>query len=426
MPDTSNAILVLNSGSSSLKFGLFTPGQTPARRIQTSNSSSKAAPTTSAATPASSASATPQATIFSAAITSSSHNPKHSPPFFDALRDLAHTTPIAVGHRVVHGGPHLREHQRITPAVLSTLEAAVHFAPLHIPQSLALIRQTQQALPNTPNFACFDTAFHRTLPEVAVTPPHPHAPSRRRRHPLRLPRPLLRVRRRSPQRPSRRASSSRTSATAPASPPSSTANPSTPPWASPPPAASPWAPAAATSTPASSSTSSATNTSPLTHSNNSSTTSAASSPSPTANPTCRPSSRAKPPTTPPPPSPSTPSRTAIRKFIGAYAALLGGLDLLVFTGGIGQHSARHPFPHLRKPRLPRPQPRIHFPRKPKQSPRLTLPGGAPDRPPHPCTPSLLKTVCIRQNAVPHRNIPLVPWFISLARGLPPQPRQGAV
>ena len=91
----------------------------------------------------------------------------------EALHDLARTTPIAVGHRIVHGGPHLREHQRITPQLLETLEASVHFAPLHIPQSLALIRQTQQALPDTPNFACFDTAFHRTLPEVAQHLPIP-------------------------------------------------------------------------------------------------------------------------------------------------------------------------------------------------------------------------------------------------------------
>lgn len=89
------------------------------------------------------------------------------------LRDHGQTEPLAIGHRVVHGGPHLREHTRITPEVLATLEASTYFAPLHIPQSLTLIHQVTDALPNSPQFACFDTAFHRTMPEVAAHLPIP-------------------------------------------------------------------------------------------------------------------------------------------------------------------------------------------------------------------------------------------------------------
>jgi acetate kinase len=77
-------------------------------------------------------------------------------------------SPAAVGHRVVHGGPALREHQRITAQVLKQLEAAVHFAPLHVPAAVALIRKAQEFFPGVPQFACFDTAFHRTLPEAAA------------------------------------------------------------------------------------------------------------------------------------------------------------------------------------------------------------------------------------------------------------------
>lgn len=73
----------------------------------------------------------------------------------------------AIGHRVVHGGPHLTEHQRITPEVQKTLEQAVRFAPLHIPPALTLIQETTRQLEGVAQFACFDTAFHRTLPEVA-------------------------------------------------------------------------------------------------------------------------------------------------------------------------------------------------------------------------------------------------------------------
>jgi acetate kinase len=77
--------------------------------------------------------------------------------------------PEAIGHRVVHGGPHLREHCRITPQVLDTLRAAVHFAPLHIPPALALIDTAAKLYPQAPAFACFDTAFHTTMPPEAYT-----------------------------------------------------------------------------------------------------------------------------------------------------------------------------------------------------------------------------------------------------------------
>ncbi|HLJ78239.1 MAG TPA: acetate/propionate family kinase [Acidobacteriaceae bacterium] len=82
--------------------------------------------------------------------------------------------PDAVGHRMVHGGPHLREHQRITPDLLRTLEAATQFAPIHIPAALKLLRETEKLLPGVPQYACFDTAFHRTMPERARHFPLPH------------------------------------------------------------------------------------------------------------------------------------------------------------------------------------------------------------------------------------------------------------
>jgi acetate kinase len=83
------------------------------------------------------------------------------------LAELSSGTPCAIGHRVVHGGPWLTAHQRITPEVLEQLRQCVHFAPLHIPMALKLIEEAQSAYPQTPEFACFDTAFHRTLPEAA-------------------------------------------------------------------------------------------------------------------------------------------------------------------------------------------------------------------------------------------------------------------
>jgi acetate kinase len=75
--------------------------------------------------------------------------------------------PAAIAHRIVHGGPRLREHIHITPQVQKTLEEAVHFAPLHIPTALELLRGAESLYPELPQFACFDTAFHRTMPEEA-------------------------------------------------------------------------------------------------------------------------------------------------------------------------------------------------------------------------------------------------------------------
>ena len=91
----------------------------------------------------------------------------------ESLRQHAGAPPLAIGHRIVHGGMHLTRHQPLTPDVLQQLEQAVHFAPLHIPASLELIRKSQELYPEVPQFACFDTAFHQSLPEKAWRLPIP-------------------------------------------------------------------------------------------------------------------------------------------------------------------------------------------------------------------------------------------------------------
>jgi acetate kinase len=75
--------------------------------------------------------------------------------------------PAAVGHRIVHGGPKLRQHCLIDDSVLQQLEAASAFAPLHIPSALSAIRFAQEHFPGLPQVACFDTTFHAGLAEVA-------------------------------------------------------------------------------------------------------------------------------------------------------------------------------------------------------------------------------------------------------------------
>jgi acetate kinase len=74
---------------------------------------------------------------------------------------------VGVGHRVVHGGLEYSAPMRVDEAVLARLDRYVPLAPLHQPHNLATIREAIERLPEVPEVACFDTAFHRTLPEVA-------------------------------------------------------------------------------------------------------------------------------------------------------------------------------------------------------------------------------------------------------------------
>jgi acetate kinase len=75
--------------------------------------------------------------------------------------------PAAIGHRVVHGGPHYSEPVAVTTRILSALEKFIPLAPLHQPNNLAPIRAVLQRRPHLLQVACFDTAFHRGHPEVA-------------------------------------------------------------------------------------------------------------------------------------------------------------------------------------------------------------------------------------------------------------------
>lgn len=84
------------------------------------------------------------------------------------LRSELHgETIVGVGHRVVHGGLEFMAPTRVDADVLARLERYVPLAPLHQPHNLAAIRLLLERMPGVPEVACFDTAFHRTVPEVA-------------------------------------------------------------------------------------------------------------------------------------------------------------------------------------------------------------------------------------------------------------------
>lgn len=81
---------------------------------------------------------------------------------------------VGVGHRVVHGGPRHTAPALVTPALLEELRALTPLAPLHQPHNLAAIEAIRDRLPGVPQVACFDTSFHRGQPAVAEVVPLPH------------------------------------------------------------------------------------------------------------------------------------------------------------------------------------------------------------------------------------------------------------
>jgi acetate kinase len=85
----------------------------------------------------------------------------------DTVRSSAHESPDAVAHRVVHGGPKFTQPVAVDDAVARELDALNELAPLHNPVAVAGIAAARAALPSIPNVAVFDTAFHATLPPHA-------------------------------------------------------------------------------------------------------------------------------------------------------------------------------------------------------------------------------------------------------------------
>src|SRR5262249_29780670 len=79
----------------------------------------------------------------------------------------------AIGHRIVHGGPHHDRPTVVDDRLLADLRAAVPFAPLHLPAALDAIGTLTARRPELPQVVCFDTAFHRTMPEPSWRLPIP-------------------------------------------------------------------------------------------------------------------------------------------------------------------------------------------------------------------------------------------------------------
>ena len=158
-PETT--ILALNSGSSSLKFGLYRVAAQRIEALVTGEAESLGG--LGGEFHARDAGGTPLAGSGEAVADQGAVLVRIA----HLLADGAFPAPVAIGHRIVHGGPKLRRHCLIDPSVLRALEAAIPFAPLHIPPVLSVIRLAQAQFPGLPQAACFDTQFHADLPDVA-------------------------------------------------------------------------------------------------------------------------------------------------------------------------------------------------------------------------------------------------------------------
>jgi acetate kinase len=161
------AILVLNTGSSSLKFGLYRVGLSSIEVLVSGEAEAIGEPDAKFVA------------IDGLGNTILSDGTPISDPH-DAVRRISNfladgqlPNPEAIGHRVVHGGPLLLRHCVIDDSVFKQMEDAVDFAPLHTPSALGVIRFAQSHFPDRPQIACFDTSFHANLPDIASTLPIP-------------------------------------------------------------------------------------------------------------------------------------------------------------------------------------------------------------------------------------------------------------
>ena len=91
----------------------------------------------------------------------------------NALHSADFPAPAAIGHRMVCGGPTVLENQLITPALIDEMERYTAFAPLHTPIAVYIMREALRLFPGVPNFVCLDSYFHRTMPEVVSHMPIP-------------------------------------------------------------------------------------------------------------------------------------------------------------------------------------------------------------------------------------------------------------
>jgi len=160
-------ILTINGGSSSIKFALFAADDV-LRRILEGAIEGIGQPDATfrvkGLNPADS---------FSKVVAAADHTAAVNTLMDWVAKRAEHDALTAVGHRIVHGGPNYSEPQRITTNMIKALQVLSPFDPEHLPEELLLTGAFHRRFPNLPQVACFDTAFHHDLPRVARLLPIP-------------------------------------------------------------------------------------------------------------------------------------------------------------------------------------------------------------------------------------------------------------
>jgi acetate kinase len=158
---TRPVILTINAGSSSIKFALFQPGASLRRLVHGAIERIGLTGTLLVQH------GIDDADEFSRTITAVDHA-SAAAVLMESLRNrLGRRTLAAVGHRVVHGGPRHSDAQPVTPELLRELRELIPLDPQHLPQQIALIEALRGCTAGVPHVACFDTAFHHDMPAVA-------------------------------------------------------------------------------------------------------------------------------------------------------------------------------------------------------------------------------------------------------------------
>jgi acetate kinase len=165
-PDADDAILTINAGSSSLKFAVFRLGD-PLSRVLTGKFERVSLPGASMSV---SELVTGQKTELKLKL------PNHAAcvaPLRKLLKQQKSISLRAISHRIVHGGARYRKPERVTARLIRDLHKLSPLAPEHLPQEIALLEEFGRHYPRVPQVACFDTAFHADMPRVAKLLPLP-------------------------------------------------------------------------------------------------------------------------------------------------------------------------------------------------------------------------------------------------------------
>lgn len=152
--DDGTTVLVLNCGSSSVKFALIEPDT--GRRMVTGLAEKVGSPK-----------AVLHVRRGEQTVTTTSADPSHAGVVAEVLDQIGGAPPRAVGHRVVHGGNRFSASVVVDDDVLAGIREVCELAPLHVPANLAGIEAAVRVLPGVPQVAVFDTAFHQTMPPRA-------------------------------------------------------------------------------------------------------------------------------------------------------------------------------------------------------------------------------------------------------------------